>query len=137
LDRKQLSEELQTFAPSLKGRKVKISSQTGDAEGIMFSLEINDILTRAGIEVDPVGVGRLMEIGGVYVGVNVTGPVSDEKFIRALATGLARCADTAADGEWNPKFTEVGIMVGVKPIVGLAQAGPAAPVEKQHPKHQR
>jgi hypothetical protein len=121
-DRKKLGDVLRQFAASLKGRKVKISSQTGDAENMVLSLEIMDILTRAGIEVDPAGMGRLMPIGGVFMGVNVTGPVSDGKFIESLAKGLASRADTAVGGEWNPKYTEVGIMVGAKPVVGLEQA---------------
>jgi hypothetical protein len=117
-DRKKLGERLHKFASSFKGRKVKISSQHGDAEGILFSLEIVDIVNRAAIEVDPV-IGRIEVVGGIYMGVVITGPISDEIFIRSLATALGTSTGTAVRGEWNSKYSEVGVMVGFKPIEGL------------------
>jgi hypothetical protein len=73
-DRKKLAKILQPFTPSFKGRKVKISSQIGDAEGMLFALEIMDVLSRAGIDVDTDGMGRLEGVGGVFMGATVTGP---------------------------------------------------------------
>ena len=122
-ERIEIGGELKKFAPSLKGRKVKISSQVGDAEGMLFSLEIMDILTRAGIDVDASGMGALMEFHAVEVGTIMTGPPGDQEFIRSLVSGLNSKLDpalgTSVYGEWNPKYTELVVMVGVKPIVGL------------------
>jgi len=87
-DRKKLGKKLGTFAPSFKGRKVRILSQSGDAEGILCSLEIMDILARAGIEVDPAGIGSLFGVGGGFVGVTISGLPNDEAFIRSLVNGL-------------------------------------------------
>jgi hypothetical protein len=128
-DRQTISQQLRPFAPSFSGRKVKVSSYTGDAEGIVFSLEIIDILTRAGIDVEPI-VGRAMSVGLVDMGVRVTGPIADEMFIRSLLTGIRAHLDTSLRGEWGPKYTEVNIEVGVKPVAGLpdvTQAVTAAP----------
>ena len=122
-DRKQLGEELMEFAPGFKGRKIKISSQTGDAEGMVFSLEIMDILTRAGIDVDPAGMGAIITVHAVAMGVIVRGPPGDREFIRALVGALnaklATNLGTSVYGEWKPEYTEILVMVGVKPIVGL------------------
>ena len=123
--REQISEELKKFAPTLKGRKVKISSQIGNAEGMVFSLEIMDILTRAGIEVDAAGMGAIIEAHIVTMGVITTGPTSDQEFIRSLVGALNTKLDpslgTSVYGEWKPEYTEILVMVGVKPIAGLSK----------------
>jgi hypothetical protein len=119
-DRAKLGEQLRKFASSLSGRKVKISSQMGDAEGLLFCLEIMDILNRAGIEVDTAGMGRLMVVGTVQMGAIVMGPPRDAAWIRLLVLGLdARLNPPSVDAEFKAEYTEVTIMVGVKPIVGM------------------
>ncbi len=132
-EREEASETLKRFAPALKGRKVKISSQTGDAEGMIFSLEIMDILTGAGIDVDPAGMGALIQVHAVTVGTIVTGPPNDQEFIRSLVgelnAKLGTDLGTSVYGEWNPKYTELLVMVGVKPIIGL----PKIPKDWTHP----
>jgi len=131
-ERIEIGEELKKFAPSLKGRKVKISSQTGDAEGMLFSLEIMDILNRSGIYVDAAGMGAIIQIHAVEVGTIVTGPPADQEFIRSLVgelnAKLRTDFGTSVYGEWNPKYTEIAIMVGVKPIIGL----PKIPKDWKH-----
>ena len=116
--RTTMGNELAKFSLSLSGRKVKVSSYTADAEGVVFSLEIIDVLTKARIDFDPV-VGRLMPVGLVDMGVKITGPVSDENFIRALATDIHSYADTAVFAEWNPKYKDLEVLVAAKPVPGL------------------
>jgi hypothetical protein len=122
-EREEISAELKKFAPALKGRKVKISSQTGDAEGMLFSLEIMDILNRSGIDVDAAGMGALIEFHAVAMGVVITGPPQDQEFIRSLVGALNAKLDpsvgTSVYGEWKPQYTAILVTVGVKPIVGL------------------
>ena len=125
-DRETIGKQLHSFASHFSGRKVTISSYSGDAEGIVFSLEIMDILTRAGIDVDPV-IGRLIPVGLVNLGVKVTGPIADGKFIGALVTGIRAHVDTDLSGEWDSKYAEVGIEVGVKPVAGLPIVIPGHP----------
>jgi hypothetical protein len=117
-DRELIADDLRKFSPSFAGRKVEISSYSADAEGMVFSLEINDVMTRAGIGVDPV-MGRLVPVGGIFVGVNVTGPPADEAFIRTLLLDLRRVDPNGIAGDWKPSYSKVGVMVGVKPIVGV------------------
>ena len=130
-DREMIGKQLRSFAPSFSGRKVTISSFSGDAEGIVFSLEIMNILTRAGIDVEPV-IGRLVPIGLVTLGVKVTGPIADGMFIKSLITGIRADVETSLDGEWNSKYTDVNIAVGVKPVAGLPAVlpGPVTPPQK-------
>jgi hypothetical protein len=116
--RSAIGKELERFSPSLSGRKVKVSSYTADAEGVVFSLEIIDALMKAHIDSDPV-VGRLMPVGLVDMGVKITGPVSDEGFIRALATDIHSYADTVVFAEWNPKYKDLEVLVAAKPVSGL------------------
>jgi hypothetical protein len=118
-DREKLGGELRKFASTLRGRKVKMASDIGDAEGMLFSLEISDILTRAGIDVEDAGLGRVQAIGGVDMGAKITGPLADKEFIRSLAQGLATHANTGIKGEWKATYPEIRILVGVKPIAGL------------------
>jgi len=117
-DREMLGKQLHEFAPRFSGRKVTVSSLVGDAEGIVFSLEIIDILTRAGINVEPV-IGRIEAIGLVPLGVKVTGPIADGPFIETLVRGIRADVDTSLSAEWDSKYTEVNIAVGVKPVAGL------------------
>jgi hypothetical protein len=117
-DRVTLGKQLHQFAPRFSGRKIAISSYSSDAEGIVFSLEIMDILTRAGINVEP-AVGRLVPIGLVTLGVKVTGPIADGPFIESLVRGIRADVDTSLYVEWDSKYTEVNIAVGVKPVAGL------------------
>jgi hypothetical protein len=117
-DRETIGTQLRLIAPNFAGRKVKVSSYSADAEGIVFSLEIMDILTRAGIDVDPI-IGRGIPVGLVDIGVKVTGPIADGPFIRSLLTGVKAHLDTSLYGEWNSKYTETSIAVGVKPVAGL------------------
>lgn len=117
-DRQDIADHLRMFTPNFVGRKVTISSQTGDAEGMVFALEIMDIMTRAGIDVDP-AMGRLVPVGGVYMGTRVSGPSSDEQFIRTLVNDLNFHLEAGVDGEWKPAYTELDILVGVKPIAGI------------------
>jgi hypothetical protein len=130
-DRQTIGKQLRPFAPVFSGRKVKISSYSADAEGIVFSLEIMDTLTRAGIDVEPI-IGRSIPVGLVDLGVKVTGPIADESFIRSLLNGIKAHLDTSLRGEWDSKYTEVNIEVGVKPIVGLPDVsrGPATATPK-------
>ena len=117
-DRKALGKKLSAFANSLKGRKVKIQSQTSDAEGMLFALEMMDIIQRAGIAVDTDGMGRLMPVGGVMMGARVSGPAKDQEFIKALVYGV-RPHVLGVEGDWNSSYTELVILVGAKPIVGM------------------
>src|SRR5260221_389723 len=98
-----LGRQLHQFAPRFSGRKVTVSSYSGDAEGIVFSLEITDILTRAGIDVEPV-VGRLLPVGLVTLGVKVTGPIADGPFIELLVRGIRANVDTSLSAEWDSKY---------------------------------
>lgn len=118
--RKNIGKELSKFAEHFSGRKIKVESYGGDAEGIAFSLEVMDVITKAGIEVDPV-VGRIEPVGLVDTGLNITGPSGDEDFIRALANNIRAHLDTDVCGEWNPKYSELDILVAVKPIAGLTR----------------
>jgi hypothetical protein len=130
--RQKLGKELSIFVPHFSGRKIKVISYSGDAEGIVFSLEVMDILTRAGIEVDPI-IGRLIPVGIVDTGVKMTGPSGDEGFMRSFATSIHSQLDTDVTAEWNPKYTELTIMVGVKPVVGL----PKIKVQTTNPSNQK
>ena len=121
LTRKKMGNELSRFAKHFSSRKVKVSSYSGDAEGIVFSLEILDVLTKAGIETEPI-IGRLVPAGLVDTGVKITGPSADVEFIRSLATAvhshlIKEVSDVSA--EWDPKYAELTILVGVKPVAGL------------------
>jgi hypothetical protein len=118
-DSKALADELRKFAPTLKGKKVKISSETGNAEALVFSTEIIDIFNRAGIDVDPSFLGRVEWIGPILMGVKVSGSPKDMKFIKLLARGLATRSKSSVVWEWKPTYTEVKVEVGVKPIVGI------------------
>jgi hypothetical protein len=116
--RKNISKELSKFASHFSGRKIKIMSYKADAEGIVFSLEVMDVITRAGIVVDPV-IGRIEPVGLVDTGLNITGPTKDDDFIRALENSVHARLDTDICGEWNPKYSDLEILVAVKPIKGL------------------
>lgn len=124
-DRETLGKQLRPFASRFSGRKVRISSYSCDAEGIVFSLEIVDVLIRAGIDVDPI-IGRNFPVGLVNLGVKVTGPTEDAVFIGSLLTGIRTHVDTDhLRGEAGPKYSEVSVEVGVKPIAGLPTVIPA------------
>ncbi len=114
------------FAPEFSGRKVAISSLQGDAEGIVFSLEIMDIITRAGIEVNPI-IGRIVQVGLVDLGVKITGPAADQEFMKALAADVRADCDTSLHVEWGPQYSEVTIAVRVKPVAGLPTVFQAPP----------
>lgn len=116
--RKDIGKELSKFASHFSGRKIKVMSYAADAEGVVFSLEVMDVITRAGIVVDPV-IGRIEPVGLVDTGLNITGPSKDEDFIRALETSVHARLDTDICGEWNPKYSDLEILVAVKPIKGL------------------
>jgi hypothetical protein len=136
--RKQIGKELSRFAPHFSGRKMKVMSYSGDAEGIVFSLEVVDVVIKAGIDIDP-AVGRGVPVGLVEMGVSITGPSGDEEFIRSLVTKLhSHLAKEASDvvGEWNPKYTDLSILVGVKPVAGLPKINTQAnQPSKPNPSH--
>lgn len=113
-DRIEIAERLRPFAPGFSTRKVTLSSYTLDAEGIIFSMMIMDILTRAGIEVEP-KIGRALPIGMVNPGVKITGPLTDQAFVRSLINGIHAHLDTSMRVELGSKHTEPHIEVGVKP----------------------
>lgn len=128
LTRKSMGNELLRFAEHFSGRKVKVQSYSADAEGIVFSLEILDVLTKAKIGTEPI-IGRLMPVGLVDMGVKITGPSGDEEFIRSLASSIhshlvKEVSDVSA--EWNPRYTELTILVGAKPVAGLPTINTAA-----------
>jgi hypothetical protein len=116
--RQIIGKELSKFAPGFSGRKVKVSSYVADAEGMVFSLEIMDIITKAGIEVEPI-IGRIVPVGLVDMGVKVTGPSGDEAFIRSLIGNIHSHLDTALNAKWGPQYEELTVDVGVKPVAGL------------------
>jgi hypothetical protein len=116
--RKKIGEELSTFSSHFSGRKVTVESYAADAEGIAFSLEVMDIITSAGITVDPV-IGRLEPVGLVDTGLNITGPIGDGPFIREFMNKLHKHVDTDICGEWDSKYSELSVFVAVKPIPGL------------------
>jgi hypothetical protein len=115
-DEISLGKKLNKFALAMKGRKVKIESQTSDAEGMLFALEIDDLLQNSGIEVDETGMGRMMPVGMVVVGVKVSGRSDDEELIRTLVYGLRSPNNPGVEGDWKPANTEFVILVGSKPI---------------------
>jgi len=117
-DRKDIAGKMQKFASGFSGRKVKISSPVGDAEAVVFSLEIMDIFTRSGIDVDPV-IGRVQQVGLVKLGTEITGPATDQEFMKALATEIRADCDTALHVEWGPQYSEVTVAVWTKPVAGL------------------
>jgi hypothetical protein len=117
-ERQELGAKLQKFAKNLSGRKVAVSSYSGDAEGIVFSLEVVDVLTRAGIEIDPV-IGRLIPVGMVDLGVKVTGPTADKDFLVALGNGINDHGTTAVRIEWDDKYPGITVSVGSKPVSGF------------------
>ncbi|MGB6944191.1 MAG: hypothetical protein WBE37_17455 [Bryobacteraceae bacterium] len=124
-DRVTIGNKLRPFAPSFSGRKVEVSSYSGDAEGIVFSLEILDVLMRAGIGSDPV-IGRSIPVGLVNLGVDITGPLADQPFMKALGTDIHDRIGTGIVVKWDPKYTKVAIAVGVKPVAGLPTVVPAS-----------
>jgi hypothetical protein len=124
-DREKIGKDLQKFAPTFSARKIKISSFVGDAEGIVFSLELLDVVTRSGIEVDPV-IGRLQQVGLIDLGVKITGPAAHQEFMKAFATDVRADCDTLLNVVWGPQFSEVTIEVGVKPVAGLPTVVQAA-----------
>lgn len=129
--RQNIGKELSKFSAHFSGRKIKVSSYSGDAEGIVFSLEVMDIITKAGIEVDPI-IGRVVQVGPVAMGVAITGPRGDEEFIRSLGTNINSHADTDVKAEWNSKYTELDVFVGVKPVAGLPKLIQAAKPSSQN-----
>lgn len=116
--RKNIGKNLSTFASHFSGRKIKIESYMADAEGIVFSLEVMDVIKKAGIEVDP-AIGQLEPVSLVDTGLIMFGPSRDEGFIRALEDNVRAHLDTDVCGEWNPKYSELEILVAVKPVKGL------------------
>jgi hypothetical protein len=116
--RRAIGKELSKFAPRFSGRKIEVMSYVADAEGIVFSLEVADIITKASIEVDPV-IGRVEPVGLVDMGLKITDPSGDKEFMRSLAASIHSHLDTEINVEWNPKYTGVMVLVGVKPVAGL------------------
>jgi hypothetical protein len=96
--RKASGERLKPFAANFSTRKITVLSYILDAEGIIFSLEIMDVLFRAGIKAEPV-IGREIPAGIPNMGVRITGPVKDKVFIETLAKEINVAADTPVDGE--------------------------------------
>jgi hypothetical protein len=119
-DWEAIGKQLKPFAAHFTGRQIALSSYSQDAEGIVFSLEIMECLTRAGISVDP-AIGRSIPVGLVEMGVTITGPAEDGDFIKSLGTAISsRADDTLVHIEWNSaKYKDLAIRVGVKPIAGL------------------
>jgi hypothetical protein len=124
LAQKKVAGELKQFAKSLSGRKVEVDSYVADAEGIVFSLELKDVLTKAGIVVDPF-IGRIMPIGLPDDGILVTGPPADEPFMRTFCNSvyieLSKTTPGFTDitSMWDAKFDRVRVLVGVKPMPGM------------------
>jgi hypothetical protein len=120
-DWQAIGNKLKPFAPCLLGRKVTVSSYSLDAEGIVFSLEIIQCLTRAGIGFDPV-VGRQIAVGMVDMGVKISGPTKDKEFILTVGNAIHDRADTDVYCEWDDsKYKELSIAVGARPVAGLPQ----------------
>lgn len=128
-DREAIGKQLRQFAATFAGRKIEVSSYSADAEGIVFSVQIIDILAHAGIGVDPV-IGRTVPIGLVHLGVKITGPSADGIFIKTLIDRVQASIDTAFNGEWGAKYKDVKIEVGVKPIAGLTEVKLVTPPPK-------
>ena len=118
-DRKLIGGDLRRFSPTFSGRKVKIQSQVGDAESFLFAIEIGNILDRAGILTDSTGIGRMVPVGGLLIGVKVTGPPNDGPFIKTLIEGINVRLKKGLYGEWKSSYTDPIIFVGLKPIAGL------------------
>jgi hypothetical protein len=108
------------FDRFMRGRKVKVSSYSADADGVLFGLEIVDVLYRAGIESDS-AVGRLVPVGLVNMGLQLTGPSQDQALMRLLVTELhGRLPLEKMDAAWDTgKYPDVSILVGVKTIAGF------------------
>jgi hypothetical protein len=116
--RKASSERLKPFAANFATRKITVLSYILDAEGIIFSLEIMDVLFRAGIKSEPI-IGREIPAGIPNMGVRITGPVRDKVFIETLAKEINVAADTPVDAEWAARYVDVRVEVGLKPVFGL------------------
>lgn len=116
-DRNAIAKTLSRFAPSFSGRKVKIRSAALDMEAVLFASEIAEILTKAGIGVEDVGIGHAALIG--FAGLEVNGPISDELFIKTLLTSIRSRLNTQIIGNWRPRYTDLEISVGAKPIFGM------------------
>jgi hypothetical protein len=117
--RANFAAKLKPFAVSLSGRKVMVSSYVGDAEGIVFSLEVIDVLTKAGINTDS-EVGRIEPIGLVDMGIRIWGPTRDKDFLNNLGLGIYKAAKTPVNIEWNDKYPVDTVAVDAKPVAGLA-----------------
>lgn len=116
-DRNAIAKTLSRFAPSFSGRKAKIRSAALDMEAVLFASEIAEILTKAGIGVEDVGIGHAALIG--FAGLEVNGPISDELFIKTLLTSIRSRLNTQIIGNWRPQYTDLEISVGAKPIFGI------------------
>jgi hypothetical protein len=123
-DIEAISNDLKPFSASLKGRKVKISSNAGDLESSVFAVSLAIILDKAGIEIDS-AIGRMLQTGVVRVGVEITGPVNDGAFIKFLSEAIHSRLKTRIKGSWSDSHKETSISVGAKPIAGLPDVIPA------------
>lgn len=129
-----LANQMRPFAKSMSGRKVNVGSYLGDPEGAIFAAGIIAILKRAGIDFEP-HIGMNMASGGLRFGVYATAPTADGPFIDSLISGVHSRVDTFLEAESGPKYTEVRILIGVKPVAGLPEPlkdfAPPNPTPKQ------
>jgi hypothetical protein len=128
-ERQQLGAELEKYAKTLSGRKVAVSSYSADAEGIVFSLEVADVLARAKIDIDSV-IGRLIPVGMVDLGVKITGPVAYKDFLISLGNGINDRHTTAVRIEWDDKYPGISVLVGSKPVPGFPDVSSTPPAPK-------
>jgi hypothetical protein len=85
-------EEISALGKSLKrfaGRTILIGSYTGDAEGARLAMQIKAALDLAHITVEN-RIGNIgAERGGVFLGVGVSGELSERDTINAISDALA------------------------------------------------
>jgi hypothetical protein len=85
--REFMARSFRPFVRNFFGRKVNFDWQSPDTEAAIFALEIEDALKRAAIQFQ--GGGGL-RVGGISIGVTITGASADGGFVRTLATLLGQ-----------------------------------------------
>jgi hypothetical protein len=125
----EIAKPLKPFAPALTGRKITVGSYSFDQEGIVFAVEIWNVLNRAGINADASDVGTLMPIGMMQTGVIIDGRTTDRDIVQALGKTISSHAgNTPIHMEWDSsKHSDLSIFVAAKPIAGLPDIIPNKP----------
>ncbi|HDR8859347.1 TPA: hypothetical protein QDA74_002556 [Burkholderia territorii] len=113
-----ISANLQSFA----GRKVYISSYTGDAEAARLGLQIEAALRKAGIEVFD-NLGRTSAgPGGVIFGIQLVAMPDDVDFAKTIASVISKDGKIEVSNQILParirmqEDSTTGIMIALRPL---------------------